>query len=107
LPGKAFETIESGLPMVDSTLSATVPFVSLQRSEMFIDNAMNSISGASAERNVSGNGRQIDFRFRSAGARRNLLEVARSINISPLMGEGNNDLLHFKVESTNHTPPSR
>src|SRR5437016_3620848 len=37
--------------------------------------------------------------FRSAGARKNFLEVALSINISPLMGRGATMLLHFEVES--------
>jgi hypothetical protein len=33
-----------------------MPIGSLQRGEMFIDNAINAISGARAERNVSCNG---------------------------------------------------
>jgi hypothetical protein len=41
-------------------MSAGVPFVSLHRSEMFIANAINSISGAPAERNVSGMVRETD-----------------------------------------------
>jgi hypothetical protein len=39
---------------------------------------------APAERNVSDNGTQVGPLFRSAGATRNLLELARSINITSL-----------------------
>src|SRR6266536_3353648 len=44
---------------------------------------------APAERDVSGNGTRHRLTFRSSGARRNLLEVARSINIRSLRDEGN------------------
>jgi hypothetical protein len=43
--------------------------------------------GAPAERNVSGNGNARQAPFRSSGARRNLLEPARSIDISSLRDE--------------------
>src|SRR6266498_683487 len=43
---------------------------------------------APAERNVSGNGTRDRLKFRSSGARRNLLEVACSINISSLRDQG-------------------
>src|SRR6185436_5909186 len=59
---------------------------SLQGSEMFIESATSSIIRAPAERNVSARVCSGRLMFRSAGARKNLLEVARSINISPLMG---------------------
>src|SRR6266498_4414852 len=44
---------------------------------------------APAERDVSGNGIRHRLTFRSSGARRNLLEVARSINITSLRDQGN------------------
>src|SRR6266498_1060235 len=44
---------------------------------------------APAERDVSGNGTRHRLTFRSSGARRNLLEVTRSINIRSLRDEGN------------------
>src|SRR6266536_1810030 len=44
---------------------------------------------APAERDVSGNGTRHRLTFRSSGARRNLLEVARSINITSLRDKGN------------------
>src|SRR6266498_2590981 len=43
---------------------------------------------APAERDVSGNGTRHRLTFRSSGARRNLLEVARAINITSLRDEG-------------------
>ena len=51
---------------------------------MFIDNAMNSTTGAPAERNVSGIVRA-QVMFRSAGARSKFFGVA-FYKISPLMG---------------------
>ena len=59
---------------------------SLQGSEMFIVGPSNSITRAPAERNVSVVGTVPKLWFRSAGARKTFLEVALSINISPLMG---------------------
>ena len=68
---------------------------------MFIDSATNSIARARAERNVSGNGTLGPAYVSLRWSEESLLEVARSINISPLMGRrGNNVLLHFKLECT-------
>jgi hypothetical protein len=53
---------------------------------MFIDTGHRTTS-APAERNVSGNGTREGLLFRSAGARRNLLDLALSINISSLRDE--------------------
>jgi len=53
---------------------------------MFIDSASNSLPRAPAERNVSVIGTGDQTMFRSAGAKKKFLEVALSINISPLMG---------------------
>jgi hypothetical protein len=53
---------------------------------MFIDDALNPITHASAERNVSRIGRETEVCFAPL-ERGNHLAVARSINISPLWGE--------------------
>jgi hypothetical protein len=61
--------------------------LSLQRSEMFIDNALYPITRAPAERNDY----QIRLENESCFApleRGEFLAVARSINISPRRGEG-------------------
>jgi hypothetical protein len=42
---------------------------------MFIDNAMNPITRAPAERNVSSNDLVTDLQFRSSGARGKLLDM--------------------------------
>jgi hypothetical protein len=63
---------------------------------MSIDNALNPITRAPAERNVSDNVLKIDLGFAPLERGENLLEAARSINISPLMGRrATNVLLHF------------
>ena len=51
---------------------------------MFIDGATNPTTGAPAERNVPATLPEGWIRFRSAGARKDLLKVARSINIASL-----------------------
>jgi hypothetical protein len=53
---------------------------------MFIDSATNSITRAPAERNVSANGTWWPTYVSLRWSEENLLEVACSINISPLMG---------------------
>ena len=56
---------------------------------MFIDPTMNPRPALQRTRDVSGNGTRHRLTFRSSGARRNLLEVARSINIRSLRDQGN------------------
>jgi hypothetical protein len=54
---------------------------------MFIDPTTYPKTCAPAERDVFGNGMRDQLTFRSPGARRNFLEVARSINIASLRDE--------------------
>src|SRR5688572_26563251 len=54
---------------------------------MSIETGSEHTTRAPGERNVSSNGAQDGFSFRSAGARRNLLNFARAINISSLQDE--------------------
>ena len=78
---------------------------------MFIDSDMNSTSGAPAERNVPAMVRETDFRFRSAGARRDPGWSAFYKHLAPNGAKATmfvalevvsaNDALHLKVESTN------
>jgi hypothetical protein len=56
---------------------------------MFIDSTVYATTCAPAERNVYGNGTRERLMFRSSGARRNFLQVTRSINITSLRDDGN------------------
>ena len=64
---------------------------------------MVSAAGAPAERNVSDNGTQVGFPFRSAGARKNFLELARSINITSLRDGGTESQNNLVKKTRNQT----
>jgi hypothetical protein len=83
------------IDLVSSPLSLVrSEFVSLQRSEMFIDNPLNPINRAPAERNVptlAGGLNDVSLRW----SEQNLLTAVRSITSRPNGAKGNNILLHF------------
>jgi hypothetical protein len=74
------------LAMVNSIPSAPVEFVSLQRSETFIDNAMNSKTGAPAERNAFGYRARDRLCFAPLEREEVSWRSRALINIPPLMG---------------------
>src|SRR6476659_4849522 len=80
-----------------------VKLVSLQRSEMFIDNALNPIARAPAERNVSHIGRETDLRFAPLERGKSFGGRAFYEHLAPNGAKSNNLLLHFQLELAVHS----